>query len=85
MSSFRVLHIDDEPDIRKTGAASLSLDPEFAARGGCDSGAGGLVAAAEWRPDLILLDIMMPVTSEKGIRSSLEGRREVKRTSYSGH
>ncbi|MGA3308700.1 MAG: response regulator [Xanthobacteraceae bacterium] len=60
MSSLRVLHIDDEPDIREIVAASLGLDPEFAVRG-CDSGADGLAAAAQWRPDLILLDIMMPV------------------------
>ena len=37
MSSIRVLHIDDEPDIREIVAASLGLDPEFAVRGG-DSG-----------------------------------------------
>jgi CheY-like chemotaxis protein len=60
MSSFRVLHIDDEPDIREIVAASLGLEPEFAVRG-CGSGADGIAAAAEWRPDLILLDIMMPV------------------------
>ena len=60
MSSFRVPHIDDEPDIREIVAVSLGVDPKFAVRG-CDSGADGLAIAAEWRPDLILLDIMMPV------------------------
>lgn len=60
MSSFRVLHVDDEPDIREIVAVSLGLDPEFAVRG-CGSGADGLAIAAEWRPDLILLDVMMPV------------------------
>jgi len=60
MNSFRALHIDDEPDIREIVAASLSLDPEIAVRG-CDSGADGLAAAAKWRPDLILLDVMMPI------------------------
>jgi len=60
MSSFRVLHIDDDPDILDIAAASLGLDPEFEVRG-CNSGADGLAAAAEWRPDLILLDLMMPV------------------------
>jgi PAS domain S-box-containing protein len=59
VSSFRLLHIDDEPDIREIVAAALS-DAEFAVRG-CDSGADGLTAAAQWRPDLILLDVMMPV------------------------
>jgi CheY-like chemotaxis protein len=60
MSSYRVLQIDDEPDILEIVAASLSLDSEFEVRG-CGSGADGLTAAAQWRPDLILLDVMMPV------------------------
>ena len=60
MSSLRVLQIDDEPDILDIVAASLSLDPEFDVRS-CNSGAHGLAAAAKWRPDLILLDVMMPV------------------------
>jgi CheY-like chemotaxis protein len=60
VSSFRVLHIDDEPDILEIVAASLDIDPEFEVRG-CVSGADGLAAAAQWRPDLILLDVMMPV------------------------
>lgn len=59
MSTLRVLHIDDEADILDIVAASLDLDPEFEVRG-CASGADGLAAAAEWQPDLILLDIMMP-------------------------
>jgi CheY-like chemotaxis protein len=60
MSSFRVLHVDDDPDILEIVAASLALDPGIEVRD-CVSGADGLVAAAQWRPDLILLDIMMPV------------------------
>jgi CheY-like chemotaxis protein len=60
MNSFRVLHIDDEPDILEIVAAALGLDPEFEVRG-CVSGANGLAAAVQWRPDLILLDAMMPV------------------------
>ena len=45
MSSYRVLQIDDEPDILEIVAASLNLDPEFEVRG-CGSGADGLTAAA---------------------------------------
>ena len=40
MSSFRVLQIDDEPDILDIVAAALGLDPEFDVRG-CSSGARG--------------------------------------------
>ena len=60
MSSLHVLHIDDDPDILELAAISLSLDFEFEVRG-CASGKDGLAAAADSRPDLILLDVMMPV------------------------
>ena len=73
MSSLRVLHVDDEPDIREVVEMSLGLDPEFAIRS-CSSGADALTASAEWPPDLILLDVMMPVmdgpTTLKHLRSS---------------
>jgi len=60
MSSLRVLHIDDQPDIRAVVAMSLGLDSEFEVRS-CASGKDGLAAAAECQPDIILLDVMMPV------------------------
>jgi CheY-like chemotaxis protein len=60
MNSVRVLHVDDEPDIREVVEMSLSLDPEFAIRS-CASGPDALSASSEWPPDLILLDVMMPV------------------------
>src|SRR5579863_4052156 len=60
MSTYRVLHIDDEPDILDIVAASLGLDRAIEVRG-CNSGAEGIAAAAKWRPDLVLLDVMMPV------------------------
>ena len=60
MSGLRVLHVDDEPDIRELVEISLSLDPEFGVKS-CSSGNDALVAAADWSPDLILMDVMMPV------------------------
>ena len=59
MSGLRVLHVDDEPDIREVVELSLGLDPEFTVRS-CSSGGDAVVAAADWSPDLILLDVMMP-------------------------
>lgn len=59
MSSVRVLHVDDEPDIREVVEMSLSLDPDLAIKS-CSSGADALSASDEWPPDLILLDVMMP-------------------------
>ena len=60
MTAVRVLHVDDEPDIREVVELSLSLDPDLDVRS-CSSGGDGLAAAAAWLPDLILLDVMMPL------------------------
>ena len=59
MSSLRVLHVDDEPDIREVVEMSLGLDPDFSIKS-CASGADALSASDAWPPDLILLDVMMP-------------------------
>jgi CheY-like chemotaxis protein len=60
MTAVRVLHVDDEPDIREIVELSLSLDPDLKVRS-CSSGGDALAAAVAWRPDLILLDVMMPM------------------------
>jgi CheY-like chemotaxis protein len=57
--SVHVLFVDDEPDIREIIELSLGLDSMFALWG-CSSGQEALHAAGERRPDLILLDVMMP-------------------------
>ena len=59
MNQIRILHVDDEPDIREIVDLSLSLNPDFKVRA-CSSGAEAITAAAEWSPYLILLDVMMP-------------------------
>jgi two-component system, OmpR family, response regulator len=59
MAPVSVLYVDDEPDIREVVAMSLSLDPAFAVRS-CASGGEAIAATADWSPDLILLDVMMP-------------------------
>jgi CheY-like chemotaxis protein len=55
----RILHVDDEPDIREVVELSLGLDSDFVTRN-VGSGKEALVVASEWLPDLILLDVMMP-------------------------
>jgi CheY-like chemotaxis protein len=56
---LRLLYVDDEPDIRELVGMSLDLDGGFEARI-CGSGAEALEVAPRFRPDLILLDVMMP-------------------------
>jgi CheY-like chemotaxis protein len=60
MIPLRVLHVDDEPDIREVVEISLNFDPAFVTRS-CSSGQEALAVALEWQPDIILLDVMMPV------------------------
>lgn len=60
MSALRILHVDDEPDIREVVEMSLGLDPGLTVHS-CGSGMDALKAAAEWSPNLILMDVMMPV------------------------
>jgi two-component system OmpR family response regulator len=57
--SFRVLHVDDDPLMRDVVELSLGIDPVFTPVS-CASGAEALAVAADWTPDLILCDVMMP-------------------------
>jgi two-component system OmpR family response regulator len=59
MNAVRILHVDDEPDIREIVDISLGLNPDFEVRT-CAGGADAIAMAAEWSPFLILLDVMMP-------------------------
>jgi CheY-like chemotaxis protein/HPt (histidine-containing phosphotransfer) domain-containing protein len=59
MTVRRVLHVDDEADIRELVQISLGLDPNFVSRS-CASGEDAVAVAATWLPDIILLDVMMP-------------------------
>jgi CheY-like chemotaxis protein/HPt (histidine-containing phosphotransfer) domain-containing protein len=60
MTALRVLHVDDEPDIREVVEISLGFDPAFELRS-CSSGHEALTVALEWQPAIILLDVMMPL------------------------
>ena len=59
MTAIRILHVDDEPDIREIVDLSLGLNPDFEVRAAA-CGADAIAIAAEWSPFLILLDVMMP-------------------------
>ncbi len=55
----RILHVDDEDDIREIARIALEAFGGFSVTE-ARSGREGLALAAELRPDLILLDVMMP-------------------------
>lgn len=55
----RILYVDDDPDIREIVEMALCLDPTFEVRA-CGSGYDANDLARGWKPDLIMLDFMMP-------------------------
>jgi CheY-like chemotaxis protein len=60
MNRLRILHVDDDPDIREVVIRSLALDPAMSVRS-CASGTEALTTVAYWFPDIILCDVVMPV------------------------
>ena len=57
----RVLVVDDSAAVRGTVSAALSADPELRVAGTAADGAQGLARVAELSPDVVLLDVEMPV------------------------
>lgn len=70
MSSFRILHVDDDPDIRNIVNLSLSLDPALTVKS-CASGDEVFEIASEWNPDLILCDVRMPAVDGLAVLTRL--------------
>lgn len=60
MPQLRVLHVEDEPDIREITAISFAADPNIELRQ-VSSGVEALKVLADGAmPDVILLDVVMP-------------------------
>jgi CheY-like chemotaxis protein len=71
----RILYVDDEADIREVAQMALELDPGFEVRA-CASGAEALQVVGAWRPDLILLDVMMPGMDGPTVFAALAARED---------
>ena len=57
--SRRILIVDDEPDIRALASISLERIGGHEVRTAA-SGAQCLAELSDWRPDVVLMDVMMP-------------------------
>lgn len=55
----RILLVEDEPALRLVARAALEKVGGFEVHG-CASGAEALCAISDFRPDLLILDVMMP-------------------------
>jgi DNA-binding response OmpR family regulator len=69
----RILLIEDDPSIVRGLEMNLSLDG-YEVRAALD-GPGGVRAAAEWKPDLVLLDIMLPAMNGYEVCRELRKRQ----------
>jgi two-component system OmpR family response regulator len=71
MSRLRLLHVDDEADIREVASLALELDPDIELTS-APSGENALEQLeAGLRPDVILLDVMMPRVDGPGTLARL--------------
>ncbi len=60
MSAVGVLVVDDQELYRRAMAAVVAVTDGFAVVGSVGSGEEALVAAAELRPDVVLMDVHLP-------------------------
>jgi len=68
----RVLVVDDEPDVRAFVWLALATDPDFVVCGEAANGAEAVDLVSDLHPDVVLLDIRMPVMD------GIEAARKIK-------
>lgn len=73
----RILYIEDEPDIQAVASIALQDVGGFTLEV-CSSGKEAMAKAADFKPDLLLLDVMMP---EMDGPSTLQALRQLPATS----
>jgi CheY-like chemotaxis protein len=66
-TSTRVLIVDDKADVRSVVATRLRIEPEFDVVGEAANGAEAIARVGELRPQLMILDLQMPVMSGEEI------------------
>ena len=61
MSEIRLLVVDDQTSVRDGLAVMLDLDPDIAVVGTAANGRDAIEAVEKFRPDVVLMDLNMPV------------------------
>jgi DNA-binding NarL/FixJ family response regulator len=69
----RILIVDDSPVIRRTLRTLFELQTEWAVCGEAGNGRDGIDQALQLRPDLVVIDLIMPVMN------GIEATRALKR------
>jgi DNA-binding NarL/FixJ family response regulator len=75
---IRILIADDHSVVRQGLRMFLKLDPELEVVGEAENGAEAVARARELRPDVVLMDMLMPVMD--GIAATTEIRSELPET-----
>ncbi|HST91355.1 MAG TPA: response regulator [Brevundimonas sp.] len=76
MNPLKILHVDDEDDIREVAAFALELDPGVELRSAASGQAALSVLEEGYAPDVILLDVMMPGLDGPGTLRLIRQRSE---------
>src|SRR5579864_2089735 len=63
MSKVRILVVEDSPTVRKRLVDILASDPEIELVGEAEDGKRAIELCRECRPDVITMDMMLPVMS----------------------
>lgn len=61
MAPTRIVLVEDHPDVRGVIGALLAYEDRFALVGEAENGEQGIAVAQRERPDVVLLDLAMPV------------------------
>lgn len=69
----RTLLVDDEPLARQRIRALLDGDPEIELVGECGNGREAVDAVLQFQPDLMFLDVQMPILDGFGVLQALAG------------
>ena len=73
--TLKVFYVDDEPDISEVAAMALEIDPDIEVRTAtCAADALAQLDAGGWRPDVFLLDVMMPGMDGPGLLTEIRAR-----------
>lgn len=76
MSDIRVLIADDDPRLRDSLSLLIDSEPGLSVCGVAPDGAAALTAAATCAPDVVLMDVRMPVMNGLDATRELLARRD---------